>query len=77
MMGYWVAFATTGDPNGDGAAALGAATPRRATRRWCSATTVELRRGVRAAELDFFDDFYAARLGDGDAGAVSSGAGRP
>ena len=71
MMGYWAAFAATGDPNGDDRP------------RWAPHTasgdqtmvfgeTVELRSGVRAAELEFFDAFYADRLG----GAVSSDAGR-
>jgi para-nitrobenzyl esterase len=78
MMAYWTAFAATGDPNGDGRP------------RWAPHTaagdetlvfgeTVATRSGVRAAELAFFDGFYAALLGGAsetsDSPAVSSGAG--
>ncbi len=70
-MSYWIAFATTGDPNAsvDGhSGGAGATHPR--WERYTAETdqtmvfgeTVELRRGVRAAELEFFDDFFEAQL---------------
>jgi para-nitrobenzyl esterase len=77
MMAYWTAFAATGDPNGDG------------RQRWAAHTaagdetmvfgeTVATRSGVRAAELLFFDAFYAALFAGAsettDSPAVSSGA---
>ena len=76
MMSYWIAFAITGDPNASVDPHLGGASAARP--RWERYTaetdqtmvfgeTVELRRGVRAAELQFFDDFFEARLSS-DAG---------
>jgi para-nitrobenzyl esterase len=61
MMAYWIAFASTGDPNGEGRprwAPLAAAVDE----TMVFGDAVELRRGVRAAELRFFDDFYADLL---------------
>ena len=76
MMSYWIAFATTGDPNASvdrHSGGAGAARPR--WERYTAETdqtmvfgeTVELRRGVRATELQFFDDFFEALLSS-DAG---------
>ena len=70
MMGYWTAFAATGDPNGDDRPRWAPHTAS-GDQTMVFSSTVELRSGVRAAELAFFDDFYADRLG----GAVSSDAG--
>jgi para-nitrobenzyl esterase len=77
MMGYWIAFAATGDPNGGGRPSWPPHTAA-SDETMVFGATVERRRGVRSSELDFFDDFYERRLGAGDPdAAVSSGAGRP
>jgi para-nitrobenzyl esterase len=74
MMAYWIAFATTGDPNGalpPGAESLAAAAKARP--QWAPHTaagdqtmvfsgTVELETGVRAKELAFFDDYFERLL---------------
>jgi para-nitrobenzyl esterase len=80
MMGYWIAFATTGDPNGAGRPRWDPHTAA-GDQTMVFSETAAMRTGVRADELAFFDDFYTALLGGGaDAAgsrAVSSGAGRP
>jgi para-nitrobenzyl esterase len=80
MMAYWTAFAATGDPNGEGRPRWEPHTAAN-DQTMVIGDAVAMHSGVRAAELAFFDDFYAALLG-GEAStagprAVSSGAGRP
>jgi para-nitrobenzyl esterase len=76
MMSYWIAFATAGDPNAAVDRRPGdAAVERPRWERYTAETDqtmlfgerVELRRGVRATELQFFDDFFEAQLSS-DAG---------
>ena len=62
MMGYWAAFAATGDPNGNDRPRWAPHTAS-GDQTMVFSSTVELRSGVRAAELAFFDEFYADRLG--------------
>ena len=59
MASYWVNFAATGDPNGDGLPEWPAYTrPDEAALEL--GDVVQVRKGVRAARLDFFEQHYAA-----------------
>ena len=76
MIGYWTGFAATGDPNGAGRPRWAPHTAA-GDETMVFGTTAEQRSGLRSAELAFFDDFYAGRLGGGESNAISSGADRP
>jgi para-nitrobenzyl esterase len=54
---YWVNFAKTGDPNGDGLAKWPAYNPR-ADQALEFGDSVSVRAGVNKAGLDFFDTYY-------------------
>ena len=58
MASYWVNFATTGDPNGEGLAPWPVYT-READELLDFGDTVQVRSGVRADRLDFMDAYYA------------------
>ncbi len=63
MRGYWVRFASTGDPNGGGLPAWPAYDE--ADDRWLElGAEVEFRSGVLADKLDFLERRYRQRLGD-------------
>jgi para-nitrobenzyl esterase len=70
IMAYWTAFAATGDPNGAGRPHWEPHTAA-GDQTMVFGETVTMRSGVRAAELGFFDDFYAALLDQGGAAALS------
>jgi para-nitrobenzyl esterase len=62
MMAYWIAFASTGDPNGEGRPRWPPLTAA-ADETMVFGDRAEIRRGVRARELRLFDAFYADLLG--------------
>jgi para-nitrobenzyl esterase len=61
MAGYWVSFATTGNPNTKGLPAWPAYDPEKDTVLELG-DHVQARSGVNKAGLDFFDAFFMARL---------------
>ena len=62
MSGYWLNFAATGDPNGDGLPVWPAHT-RKDDVAMEFGDSVHVTRGLRAERLDFFDHQYAAHRG--------------
>lgn len=59
MSAYWINFAATGDPNGEGLPEWPAYT-REAEQALELGDTVQVRQGVRGDRLDFFEQHYAA-----------------
>ena len=62
MASYWVNFAATGNPNGDGLPEWPAHT-RTDEAALELGDVVQVRQGVRAERLDFFERHYAALRG--------------
>ena len=60
MSSYWINFAATGNPNGEGVPEWPAYT-RDAEQALEFGDSVQVRQGVRGERLDFFDQLYAAR----------------
>lgn len=65
MASYWVNFAATGDPNGDGLPEW-PAYARDSEALLELGDVVQVRQGVRTARLDFFERHYAALRGAAD-----------
>ena len=63
MASYWVNFATTGDPNGEGLPVWPIYT-READAALEFGDTVEVRTGIRKGRLDFMDAYYSAQRGE-------------
>ena len=63
MASFWVNFATTGDPNGEGLPRWPAYT-READELLDFGNTVQVRSGVREDRLDFMDTYYAQQRGE-------------
>lgn len=62
MSSYWINFAATGDPNGDGLVEWPAYT-QAAEQALEFGDAVRVRQGIRGQRLDFFDQLYAAQRG--------------
>jgi len=56
---YWVNFAATGNPNGEGLPEW-PVLDRESDQALVIDDTVHVRRGIRTARLDFFEDYYAS-----------------
>ena len=63
LVSYWINFAKSGDPNGEGLPAWPSYS-RDADQSMEFGNTIEVRTGIRASRLDFMDRFYRAQRGD-------------